>query len=115
MYLHKFVGGPKDGQEVMSTVAFHEATERDGSHYETTSDVHSAEDGHIVITLHYKGKEENGKRLKVGERKPDKLDLWCDKVLAALAEDVPPDQRIGVLEQCIDYLRTEDASNNPQE
>ena len=44
------------------------------------------------------------------KHEPDELDIRCDKVFEAI-EDIPCSEKIGVLEQVIDYIRLGIANN----
>jgi site-specific recombinase len=39
---------------------------------------------------------------------PDQLDLDCDAIFTAFRKNTSTKERIGILEQCIDYLRMSD-------
>ena len=42
--------------------------------------------------------------MKIIEHEPDQLDKWCDLIFDAM-KDIPKEERLGVLDQCIDYLK----------
>jgi hypothetical protein len=49
------------------------------------------------------------KPLTAKEHKKDELDKKCDRIFDVLSNEQTVDDKIGLLEQCLDYLRMEKA------
>lgn len=55
------------------------------------------------------------KETAIEEFKPDALDIQCDMIFSAMPDGASTKEKISLLEQCLDYLRLEEAQDNVEQ